>query len=169
MASSILAEHALTHVDFSQSKVQCEVCGKWVKNKNTLRTHKLTHSRTPLSCPHCEKIKYNKRALQSHVQLAHSTKKYQCKICPKSFSRPKMLRVRLSMIMNSFERIKLSFNIIQFDLCILQEHEATHTKTMLYDCSYCSLKFRNYSNMCTHIRGQHTNEWIRDREKKQYR
>lgn len=63
---------------------------------------------------------------------------------------------------------KECFNVIEcINYCVLQEHIATHTKTMLYDCPYCSLKFRNNSNMNTHIRGQHTAEWIRDREKKE--
>lgn len=70
-ASSKLAQHAIIHVDFNSSKIQCEVCGKYVKNKNTLRSHKLTHIQTEFQCPHCDKVKFNKAALLSHIGLRY--------------------------------------------------------------------------------------------------
>lgn len=94
-APSLLAQHALTHVDFTESKVQCDICSKWVKNQGILRTHKLTHVQTPLKCPHCDKIKFNERALRSHISQSHAPPKHECTICHKLFARPLMLKVSL--------------------------------------------------------------------------
>lgn len=91
-APSLLTEHAMTHV--AKKQIQCDICGKWVKNQRLLGTHKQIHVQTPMKCPHCDKIKFNKHALNSHISLVHSVKKHQCTICTKSFSRPVMLRVR---------------------------------------------------------------------------
>lgn len=99
-APSLLAQHAITHVDRSLTQIQCEICGKWVKNEGIMRTHKLTHIRIPLKCPHCDKIKYNERALRSHISQSHSPLKHQCKICNKLFARPLMLKVCLLTIMS---------------------------------------------------------------------
>lgn len=138
-AKSLLTQHAITHVDFSQSKVKCDICGKWVKNDGILRTHKLTHTYTPLNCPYCSKIKFNERALRSHISQSHALKKHQCTICNKFFARPLMLK----------------------------EHIATHTGKSLYECMYCSQSFKSNSNMYKHLRVRHFDEWTLDREKKQ--
>lgn len=98
-APSLLAQHAITHIDRSQTEVQCD-CGKWVKNQNILRTHKLTHLQIPLQCPHCDKVKFNERALRSHISQSHAPPKHQCTICKKLFARPLMLKVCLTRAMN---------------------------------------------------------------------
>lgn len=128
----------MTHVDFSLSKIQCEICKKWVKNQSILRTHKLTHVQMQLKCPHCDKIKFNERALRSHISQSHAPPKHQCTICNKSFARPLMLK----------------------------EHVATHTNVFLYECSYCSQTFKSNSNKYKHLKLRHFNEWNTDREKK---
>lgn len=96
-APSLLAQHAITHVDRAITQIQCDVCFKWVKNEGILRTHKLTHIQIPLKCPHCDKVKFNERALRSHISLSHEPPKHQCTICHKSFARPLMLKVCLTM------------------------------------------------------------------------
>lgn len=97
-APSRLAQHAISHMEFSQSKEQCDVCGKWLKNHVMLRKHKLTHIQTPVECPHCDKVKFNKDALRSHIAQCHSTPKHQCTICNKSYLRRKLLEVCILII-----------------------------------------------------------------------
>lgn len=138
-APSLLAQHAWTHATWEQSKVQCDVCYKWVKNQGILRTHKATHIQMQLKCPHCPKIKFNARALRSHISQSHAPPKHQCKICYKLFARPLMLK----------------------------EHVATHTGTALYTCPYgCSQTFKSNSNKYKHFKLRHFDEWNMDREKK---
>lgn len=36
-----MANHVLTHRDRELTQVQCDICGKWIKNLNTLKTHRL--------------------------------------------------------------------------------------------------------------------------------
>lgn len=137
-APSLLAQHAVTHVDREQSKVQCDECGKYVKNQMCLRTHKLIHIQTPLNCPYCSKIKFNERALRSHIAQTHQAKKHQCTICNKFFARPLMLK----------------------------EHVATHTGKSLYECSYCKQNFKSNANKYKHMKMKHFHEWNSEREKR---
>lgn len=97
-APSKLAHHAITHIDRETSKMQCDECGKWLKNQIMLRKHKLTHIQTPLNCPHCSKVKFNKDALRSHIAQCHSTPKHHCTICNKSYLRRKLLEVSMVSI-----------------------------------------------------------------------
>lgn len=77
---------------------QCDICGKWVKNQNILRTHKATHIHVERKCPHCDKIKMTRVALTKHIQFAHSAPKHPCTFCEKSFRRAKSLRVYFNNI-----------------------------------------------------------------------
>lgn len=95
-APSRLAHHAISHLDREQSQMQCDVCGKWLKNQIMLRKHKLTHVHTPVKCPHCDKVKFNKDALRSHIAQCHSTPKHHCAICNKSYLRRKLLEAHIT-------------------------------------------------------------------------
>lgn len=88
-----LAQHGMTHVDRKLTEVQCKICHKWMKNRNILRAHEIIHNESPLKCPHCDKVKFNERALNSHILQCHSTLKHQCSHCCKSFARPNKLKV----------------------------------------------------------------------------
>lgn len=131
-------QHALTHTDVQLTRVQCDICDKWLKNKFVLRAHKQIHDDTQFKCSHCNKIKPNIRALRSHIAFAHSVAKHQCHVCNKSFSRPTTLK----------------------------EHMAIHTGISLYNCKYCSKSFKNSPNMYKHLNTCHKEEWSLDRAKK---
>lgn len=75
------------------TKIQCDICEKWLKNRNILRVHKQSHEKTPLKCIHCGKIKFNVRALRSHIAISHAIRKHQCTFCEKSFTRAITLKV----------------------------------------------------------------------------
>lgn len=108
----LLAQHAMTHVDRKLTEVQCETCGKWLKNQKILRAHEVTHDRLPLQCPHCDKVKFNERALGAHIFQCHSKLKNKCKLCGKSFVRPNNLKVRLVRQQKCFESLLLISPII---------------------------------------------------------
>lgn len=75
------------------AQVQCEVCKKWMKNRNILRAHAIIHDEAPIQCPHCDKIKLNIRSLNAHISQCHSNRKHQCTFCAKSFARAEKLKV----------------------------------------------------------------------------
>lgn len=121
-APSKLAHHAISHLDRETSKMQCDECGKWLKNQIMLRKHKLTHVHMPIECPHCPKVKFNKDALRSHIAQCHSTPKHHCAICNKSYLRRKLLEVIMTRSIFDSRHIQQSL-----PFCSLQAHIATHT------------------------------------------
>lgn len=88
-----LTQHQMTHVDRKLTEVQCKICFKWMKNQNILRAHEVVHNESPMKCPHCDKVKFNERALKAHISQCHSTLKHQCTKCGKSFARTEKLKV----------------------------------------------------------------------------
>lgn len=111
----LLAQHAMAHVDRKLTEVQCKICFKWMKNRNILRAHEIIHNESPLKCPHCDKIKFNERALKSHILQCHSTLKHQCTTCGKSFARPNKLKVCLffdPLLCEKITRLRLVIYIL---------------------------------------------------------
>lgn len=133
-----LTQHVLTHTSVELTKVQCDICNKWLKNKFVLRAHKQIHENKQLKCKFCNKTKPNLPALKSHIAYAHSAAKHECDICKKTFSRPKTLK----------------------------EHMAVHTGQDLYQCKYCTRTFKNSPNMYKHFKDCHPEEWNIDQTKK---
>ncbi|XP_055297861.1 zinc finger protein 62-like [Sitodiplosis mosellana] len=137
-SSDAFTKHAWTHMNEDLTRVQCNICEKWLKNQHILNVHKKNHEKIPMKCPHCKKTKFSVISLRSHIAAAHSTRKYQCTRCNKSFGRP----------------------------IALKEHMAVHTGVTLYNCSYCSKPFRSNANMYKHMRELHTERWNIDRAMK---
>lgn len=160
---SSLAQHAVIHIARQFTEVKCDICGKWQKNFDTLRNHKQTHIQTPQKCPHCDKVKINRRSLLSHIAISHSTPKYRCTFCEKAFTRLKSLKVFFFFFCSrNFKKFKL-INVFYF---CFKEHIATHTGESLYNCLYCTKQFKNDANKYKHMREQHLEQWNLDRVKK---
>ncbi|XP_058066032.1 zinc finger protein 100-like [Anopheles bellator] len=122
----------------SQTRVECELCGKWLKNSGSLRKHTLRHksSSEPQICDICGKRAPNSLALQSHKMFVHRKEKsFKCSICQKAFKR--------------------AFT--------LQEHMTIHTGDILYQCVYCPKSFNSSANMHAHRKGMHPVEWKKGR------
>lgn len=64
----------------------CDICKKSYKNKNTLKTHQLTHGEKRFLCSECGKGFVTKAALDSHQKVHTKEKPHTCGICNKSFA-----------------------------------------------------------------------------------
>lgn len=66
---------------------QCDVCGKILTQKATLRTHKFYHGKPSHVCNLCGKAFYRQYWLNSHIKTKHKTKSvpYICEYCGKAF------------------------------------------------------------------------------------
>lgn len=64
----------------------CDICKKGYKNKNTLKTHQLTHGEKKFLCSECGKGFVTKAALDSHEKVHTKEKPHTCGICFKSFA-----------------------------------------------------------------------------------
>ncbi|KAG4071020.1 hypothetical protein HA402_001457 [Bradysia odoriphaga] len=138
----------LEHATTPPPKVQCDICGTWLKYKGRLRAHLKWHqemrdaqegNEMPVSCPICNKKVQNKRLLSKHIKYSHGERNHKCTLCDKAF------KTGLS----------------------LKEHiAALHTGADLYSCTYCERTFKSKANMYSHQKKIHLIEWTRDKAEK---
>ncbi|XP_055523241.1 transcription factor grauzone-like [Wyeomyia smithii] len=131
---SALEFHRQQHTQEGRAamKAQCDCCYVWLKNSRSLQSHRKRCKSTPVSCELCGKACSNTQSLQSHKRFVHSGgPRFSCSFCAKPFKR--MLR--------------------------LKEHEAGHTGELLYKCEYCPRTCNSSSNMYTHKKVAHPEQW----------
>ncbi|XP_052871939.1 transcription factor grauzone-like [Anopheles cruzii] len=134
-----LAYHMTTHQP-PLHQVQCEECGKWLKNKICLRKHMIQHSQIRHQCEQCDYSAVNVQCLQNHIRVKHSNKRpYVCGECGKAF--------------------KLKTN--------LQNHLVQHTGVHKYACEFCSRKFASSGNYYVHRKRMHSEELARHKKQKE--
>lgn len=133
----------LTHSTTEIPKVQCQICGLWVKHEYRLKIHMKNHEENDepdnkeYFCNYCGIKKNTKKALVSHVGYIHlSERKFKCNVCEKAFKRE----------------------------IELKEHMATHTGDVLYNCEYCTKTFNSKANMYAHTKRSHSVEWAEKRK-----
>ncbi|XP_058820662.1 transcription factor grauzone-like isoform X2 [Topomyia yanbarensis] len=134
-----LEEHRLTHTQegLASLKMQCEKCKKWLINKGSYSKHKRICYDTggPVKCDICGKESVNEAALMGHKNFHHSKRPMlKCSYCDKECRTP--LR--------------------------LKEHEATHTGAVLYQCPYCPRTSNSSSNMYSHKKTAHAEQWAEE-------
>lgn len=124
---SNLNYHMTTHQPKIR-RVQCDTCGKWLKNELCLRKHMVQHSSIRYNCSICTYSALNRQCLQNHIKVQHSDEKpYKCNECDKSF--------------------KLKNTLIS--------HMVQHTGVRKYVCQFCDRKFGSSGNYYSHRKRMH--------------
>ncbi|XP_055526848.1 zinc finger protein 836-like [Wyeomyia smithii] len=78
-----LKVHRSDHMN--TERAQCTVCGKYMKNTNSLRKHLAIHREVTTECEICGEKSPNSHALRNHIQNQHlKARSYQCTICEKA-------------------------------------------------------------------------------------
>ncbi|XP_022217149.2 transcription factor grauzone [Drosophila obscura] len=135
-ANFIIHKKAL-HPDGPVAEVQCNLCGRWLRDERSLRKHLARHDDRDNSnkyrCTLCNAEKSSRAALSSHMRYHHSAKRHKCSLCDKEFKLPRAL----------------------------VEHMATHTGIDLYSCQFCTRTFKSHANMHNHKKKMHPNDWVR--------
>jgi len=84
------------HIDYAHTinPVQCDTCGKEMKNKGALRNHMMkVHIATDnVKCTECGKAFPNKIRLYHHTYSVHSYKNSECEKCGKKYKNVAMLQ-----------------------------------------------------------------------------
>ncbi|KAJ6641728.1 1,5-anhydro-D-fructose reductase [Pseudolycoriella hygida] len=133
----VFQNHMQEHSTITRPKMQCNVCGAWLKHEESLRKHLKRHQDTFANCPICNKVLQNKHSLGNHIRSVHGERSHQCTMCDKAFKKA----------------------------IVLKEHMALHTGQDLYKCPYCTKTFKSGANMHAHRKKAHFSEWTRDRSK----
>lgn len=81
------------HLDTEPPKLQCSICGNWLKHEHSLRKHMARHGQTEEVCKLCNKVAPNRHALGNHMRYVHSERSYKCTMCDKAFKKPIGLKV----------------------------------------------------------------------------
>lgn len=90
------------HMGIEEPRVQCTICGAWLKNRGTLNKHMKIHTDSPQVCDICHKMKPTRTALNHHKRLVHGDASFHCTICKKTFKRQLSLTVSLKFFMVFF-------------------------------------------------------------------
>ena len=72
--------------DTASEAFNCGICSKSLKNKESLRKHKKTHTIEPSTCEVCDKQLKSKGLLSKHRKTVHNDVMYSCDSCNKRFT-----------------------------------------------------------------------------------
>lgn len=109
---------------------KCDICGKMIKNRLTMLSHKRSHETKWLKypCEDCGKVFKTNASLKIHIKSVHlNIRDFPCDICGKMFS----------------------------TLGKKQTHELTHAETKDFLCDRCDASFKNPRTLQTHIKKVH--------------
>lgn len=159
-----LKAHIRTHLphDLKYSS-ECEICGKKMVNKWSLKYHIATIHEKLIQhfCHLCGRGFGNKSNLRSHV-ISHSTENVCCEICGGTFKN------RISL--QSHKKIHKPEHLRRFscEVCHRKFHNQNHLKRHLishseerqFKCPYelCSNEYKWQKDLTNHIVGVHTGE-----------
>ncbi|OXA45161.1 zinc finger protein 184-like [Folsomia candida] len=152
-------KHVITHDP--DAKVKCKICGKILKNPDTLSHHMTgihTNRKRP-SCDICHRVFNNSVTLRKHTEVIHSTSerpRLPCGFlgCEKTFL-DKGSASRHIKIDHAENPVRFPCTLCgnQFkSRADLEKHIATHTTEKPYNCATCGRGFSQMGSMKSHER-----------------
>lgn len=113
----------------------CDQCGKFFKNSNALKKHKVVHSdERNFKCDHCSKTYKEQKKLTYHLHVKHSIgdrlPDRTCHICGKYFAIPSMVSSHMRNV---------------------------HAPEKLFQCEICGMKVTSQNYLNIHVNMRHKN------------
>lgn len=135
----------------------CDLCGKTVYNKDTLKYHKLSHDKvnSPYQCGVCSAVLASPASLTNHLKSHTGKKKHSCDICGKRF----VFTTELHNHRRSHTGER-PFQCFECGKCLktqsaLRDHSLVHTKDKSRPCQTCGQHFGRQSNLNRHMKKVH--------------
>ncbi|XP_023717919.1 zinc finger protein 585A isoform X2 [Cryptotermes secundus] len=136
----------------------CDVCGKQLASKLTLKYHMMIHAGDkPFRCEICDKRFALKTKLQLHERIHSSKKPFQCSFCTEGFQ-TKQYKIIHERIHTGERPYKCMQCTKAFrSRMLLNQHMLVHSDLRPFKCSLCDKSFRRRDTLDTHMR-IHTGE-----------
>ncbi|XP_054274295.1 PR domain zinc finger protein 5-like isoform X2 [Macrosteles quadrilineatus] len=118
--------HEKKHLRQNKNIIKCNICGKVVKTKQALKTHKILHGSNNSACEVCNKTFKSYHSLREH-SAKHSglqEKKFFCEVCGKGF-----------YYYDSHTR-----------------HRRVHLDPLLFQCKSCKERFQSKLKLIEHMK-----------------
>lgn len=146
-------------IEFARDPLKCDLCGKWYGTARKLEEHIFEHgTKKPFKCETCD-IRYASRASLREHQNTHSSPRYVCDKCGKSF------RIKSSMKLHW--RIHLNIGkLYQCDLCSEKfnfkhsyiAHLRNHSGEKPFQCAVCGVVFNLNNKLRNHMMRMHSDD-----------
>ncbi|CAG9811707.1 unnamed protein product [Chironomus riparius] len=129
-------------------KFECDFDGKSFKNKQCITLHMKVH-RLKIKCEFCE-VELNERSMNGHIRTVHENfRKFQCKMCPKSFKIQKHLDLHIRVHDKKFS-CKYCSGLYPSKQRLNDHIKHIHEYTMKFKCEICDKKFKQKQNLKSH-------------------
>ncbi|XP_030745689.1 zinc finger protein 271-like [Sitophilus oryzae] len=142
-----------------KEKLNCELCDRVFKHRNSLVYHMRSHSGIrPHQCDSCGKSFFASSALKVHLRLHSGDKPYDCEHCGRKFRQWGDLKYHITSIHSTEKNYQCEYCGKEFARKYsLVVHRRIHTGERNYKCEYCGKTFRASSYLQNH-RKIHTGE-----------
>jgi len=161
MTAKDLYEHLQSHSQTFMGKTSpCEICGKLLKNKYSLKAHvEAVHEKKKggeFACDMCGKILKSKASLDYHKRSVHTQEyPFRCEICGKGYIKYN----RMVNCINNHQGI-YKYRCPECDyktnkLLQFKEHVNSHTGEKAYFCPVCHHQSNGTKNLGCHTKQVH--------------
>ncbi|CAO2578431.1 GDNF-inducible zinc finger protein 1 [Lemmus lemmus] len=150
--------HVLQVHEGGGERHRCDLCGKGLSSKTSLRMHERTHTGDrPYGCTKCEAKFSQPSALKTHMRIHTGERPFMCETCGKSFASKEYLK--------HHNRIHTGSKPFKCEVCLrtfaqrnsLYQHAKIHTGERPYCCDQCGKQFTQVNALQRHHR-IHTGE-----------
>jgi hypothetical protein len=144
--------------------VTCEVCGLFLKKKNSYNLHKKKHEEPSHTCEICNKKFYRRDLLKEHVLTHQVSTPVECYICHKKFKNKKILSCHIKYH-SDVKSFKCSICDAAFkrrpslNRHLKHEHKDNKSKNSTieyYNCPVCHKSIKLRSSLLRHLRKVHS-------------
>ncbi|OXA39977.1 hypothetical protein Fcan01_25268 [Folsomia candida] len=138
-------------------KFNCPKCPKTFKTKSHLKTYLVTHDGL-VKCKICGKILKNLNSLPLHLSYTHGKESLPCDQCGRQFKCPRNLRRHVNAAEHAENPVRYYCTLCGKETknkTDLDRHIGSHTTEKIYKCATCGLSFSQNSLLNLHQQRSH--------------